>query len=141
MNTWYKFFTSANVFVYKLSGGRIGNKLGRQSVLLLHTIGRKSGKKHTTTLSYYRDGENYLVVGSNWGKDTQPGWFHNLSQQPRTIIQVGRTTLHVDAHQAEGNEYQQLWELVTKLNQQYIQYQKTIQRRIPIMILTPIDSQ
>jgi len=141
MNKRYKVFTAINVFIYKLSRGRIGNKLGRQSVLLLRTVGRKTGKIRTTTLSYYRDGENYLLVGSNWGEETHPAWFHNLKQQPHTTIQVGSRTIEVDAHVAIGDEYLRMWQLVTSLNNQYIQYQKDMLRRIPIVVLTPVDPQ
>jgi F420H(2)-dependent quinone reductase len=134
----HKFFTIINVFFYKFSRGRVGNKLGRQSILVLHTIGRKTGKERITTLSYYRDGENYLVVGSNWGKEIHPGWFHNLMQDPQATIQVGSKTIEVEAHQANMDEYQRLWMLVTRLNSQYIQYQKKLHRRLPIVILRPI---
>lgn len=132
------FFTRLNVWVYQISNGHIGSKLGIQSVLLLYSIGRKSGKKRTTTLSYYRDGENYLVVGSNWGKESHPDWYYNLVQQPRAQIQVGSTTINIEAHQAGEDEYDRLWQLVIRNNTQYIQYQQRTKRRIPIMVLTPI---
>jgi len=65
MANWIKLFTSANAFLFQATKGRLGNRMGGQSVLLLHTIGRKSGKAYTTPLSYYRDGNAYLVVASN----------------------------------------------------------------------------
>jgi F420H(2)-dependent quinone reductase len=139
MSTLHKLLTASNVFVFKLTNGHVGSQMGRQSVLLLHTIGRKSGKERSTTLSYYRDSENYLVVGSNWGSETHPGWYYNLLQQPRTTIQVGNRLIQVEAHPAEGDEYQRLWQLVTKLNSQYLEYQNTMRRHIPIMILTPLN--
>ena len=113
--------------------------MGKQSVLLLHTIGRKSGLSYTTTLSYYRDGNSYLVVASNWGKETNPDWLLNLMQLPHTTIQVKATTIAVEAHVAQCEEYSRLWELVTQQNNQYVQYQKRLKRKIPIVILTPID--
>ena len=70
-------------------------------------------------------------------KEYHPDRFHNLMQHPYTTIQVGPTTLQVEAHQAQGEEYTRLWELVTHQNEQYIQYQKGLKRRIPIVILTP----
>ena len=112
--------------------------MGGQSILLLHTLGRKSGKNYTTSLSYYRDGDAYLVVASNWGKENQPDWFYNLMKHPHTTIQVAAKSMAVDAHQAQGVEYRRLWELVTLHNRQYIHYQKGLKRQIPIMILTPI---
>ncbi len=135
-----KFFTSVNVFIFRTSRGHLGNRMGRQSVLLLNTIGRKSGKRHTTTLSYYRDGSNYLVVASNWGKENHPGWYYNLVQQPSTTIQVGPEIILVEARPAQAEEYQRLWELVTSQNDQYIHYQAGLKRKIPIVILTPTNS-
>ena len=134
-------FTRLNVIVYQVSHGHLGSQLGRQSILLLHTVGRRSGKNRIISLSYYRDGNDYLLVGSNWGKETQPAWFHNLMGQPRSTIQVGQKTITVLAHQAQGEEYQRLWQQVTKQNQQYVEYQSKMKRRLPIIILTPTDPQ
>lgn len=138
MTSWIKLFTDINVLIFKTTRGRLGSQLGRQSVLLLNTIGRKTGKNHTTTLAYYRDGNNYLLVATNWGKESHPGWFYNLVQSPRTTIQVGASTIQVEARIVEGDEYQRLWQLVTRRNKQYIRYQKGILRQIPIVILTPV---
>ena len=134
-----KVFARANAFLLQITNGRLGSRMGKQSVLLLHTVGRKSGKSYTTPLSYYRDGENYLIVASNWGKEDPPDWFRNLVRHSRTTIQVKDTTLQVEARQAEGEEYQRLWEVVIRQNSQYLEYQKTLTRRIPIVILTPVS--
>lgn len=141
MDDWIKLFTTLHVWVFQLSNGRIGNKLGKQSMLLLHTIGRKSGKDYFTTLSYYRDGENFLLGASNWGKEYQPDWFYNLMQQPHTTIQVGTKKIEVDARQADGDEYKRLWQLVTEKNEQYVDYQKDMQRSIPIVVLKPVNAE
>jgi hypothetical protein len=65
MKLMKKLFPALNALLLRITGGRIGGQLGRQSVLLLHTVGRKSGKVHITPLAYYRDGDKYLVVVSN----------------------------------------------------------------------------
>ena len=114
--------------------------MGKQSVLLLHTVGRSSGKPYITPLSFYRDGANYLVVASNWGKPSQPDWFRNLMQETRTSIQVKDQTIEVKARQTAGKEYQRLWDLITKQNAQYLQYQRGLNRRIPIVVLAPNTS-
>ena len=140
MSNWIKVFTAANAFVFQKTKGRLGSRMGKQSVMLLYTIGRKSGKTYTTPLSYYRDGNTYLLVASNWGKADHPNWFHNLWQQSRTTIQVGATTIPVEARQAEGEEYNRLWDVVTRQNDQYLKYQEGLARQIPIVILTPTTS-
>ncbi len=134
---WRKALTSINVAAFKLSSGRLGSKMGKQSVLLLHTVGHKTGKHYLTTVSYYRDGEDYLVVASNWGKESHPGWYFNLLKQPKTIIQVESKTIHVEACPAEEGDYMRLWTLVTEHNQQYVNSQKKMKRRIPIVVLSP----
>ncbi len=138
MNTMTKFFVAANTSIYQMTGGRLGSQLGRQTVLLLHTVGRKSGKPFTTPLTFFRDGENYLVVASNWGQEAHPNWFLNLMQQERTTIQVKDKTIQVRARQAEGQEYERLWQVVTSRNPQYLQYSKGIARRIPVVVLAPL---
>jgi len=134
-----KVFTRANAFLFQITNGQLGSRMGKQSVLLLHTLGRKSGKSYSTPLSYYRDRENYLIVASNWGKEDPPNWFRNLMQHSRTTIQVKGATLQVEARQAEGEEHQRLWEVVTRQNSQYLEYQKALTRQIPIVILTPVS--
>ncbi len=138
MNVFTRAFVRTNAALFRLTAGRLGSRLGAQSVLLLRSVGRKTGKAYTTPLSYYRDGERYLIVGSNWGSEKHPGWFYNLMESPRASIQTGQGTLSVEARPAEGEEYERLWKLVTRQNSQYLRYQQAVRRQIPIMILTPL---
>jgi deazaflavin-dependent oxidoreductase (nitroreductase family) len=138
MDLWIKIFTAIHKYIYRLTNGRLGSQLGQQSILLLYSAGAKTGKKYTTTLSYYRDGEAYLIVASNWGKPNHPGWFYNLLMTPHTTIQVKSKTIVVQAHPAEDDEYPRLWQLVTEHNRSYVKYQQGLHRRIPIVILSPV---
>jgi deazaflavin-dependent oxidoreductase (nitroreductase family) len=140
LNIWTKTFVSANALIYRLSDGRLGSRMGKQAVLLLHTVGRSSGKPYVTPLSFYRDGTNYLLVASNWGEKDQPDWFRNLMQKPQTTIQIKDQKISVKARQMAGKEYDRLWDHVTKQNPQYLTYQKQLQRRIPIIVLTPVPA-
>ena len=137
MNFWTKTLVRTNALIFRLSKGRLGSRMGKQSVLLLHTVGRRSGKPFVTPLSYYRDGANYLVVASNWGEKDQPDWYRNLMQKPQTTIQVKDQIINVKARQMAGKEYDRLWNLVTKQNTQYLDYQRGLQRRIPVIVLSP----
>jgi len=134
---WIKVLMAMNVFMYRLSRGALGSKMAGQSVLLLHTVGRKSGKAFTIPLNYYRDGEDYVIVASNWGKEYHPAWFYNLMQQGRTTLQVKARTIRVNASQPAGAEYERLWKVVTSQNDYYVRYQKQTSRKIPLVILTP----
>ncbi len=137
MEFWVKILMAINIFLYRLTGGVLGGRMMGQNVLLLTTMGRKSGKERITPVNYFRDGENYLLVGTNWGKPGQAAWYLNLVHQPEARIQVKRRVLKVDARTVEGDEYTRLWAYVTSLNPFYPRYQAQTRRRIPIVILTP----
>lgn len=140
VTTWIKAFMAVHTYLIRETKGRLGSRAGKHSFLLLHTVGRKSGRHYATPLSYFRDGDRYLLVGSNWGRPEHPDWFFNLQQQHLTSIQIGETDIQVEAHQAQGAEYDRLWKRVTRQNGQYRRYQENLERRIPIVVLTPMES-
>jgi deazaflavin-dependent oxidoreductase (nitroreductase family) len=133
-----KLFMAANVFLIRLSGGRLGSQLGTQTILLLHTVGRKSGKHFVTPIAYFYTEGFYFLVGSNWGKDTNASWLHNLRAQPRTTIEVKGKAISVEAKQAEGEEYERLWQFAVELHPPYLHYKEMTSRHIPIVVLKPI---
>jgi deazaflavin-dependent oxidoreductase (nitroreductase family) len=137
MDVLIKLFTRLNAFLLRATGGRLGGQLGRQSILLLTTTGRRSSRPRVAPLSYYRDGTRYIVVASNWGKGSHPEWLLNLRRQPRAAIQVNGQDLPVEARLAQGDEYSRLWRLVTERNPQYLVDQKQTARQIPVVILSP----
>ncbi len=129
---------AVNVFLYRLTGGRLGSRMAGQSVLLLHTVGRKSGKAYTTPTNFYQDGKNYVLVASNWGQPNNPAWYYNLLHMDSATIQVKNKTIQVKPRLANGPEYDRLWDYVTSSNKFYTQYQSQTDRKIPLVILTPL---
>jgi deazaflavin-dependent oxidoreductase (nitroreductase family) len=111
--------------------------MGHQ-VLLLHTIGRKSGLARTNALFYFMDDERYVVIGSHLGEPKHPGWYHNLMASPRTMVQVGTRRLEVQGREAEGEERARIWDMVVAKDAQYTDYQALTDRVIPVIILEPI---
>src|SRR5260370_35285906 len=75
-------------FVYEISGGRIGKRIGKAQMLLLRTSGRKTGLPRTAALLYHRDGGSYVGVGSNGGSDLPPAWRLNLEAAPERVVRV-----------------------------------------------------
>jgi deazaflavin-dependent oxidoreductase (nitroreductase family) len=134
-----KWFMALNSFLIRISGGQIGSKLGAQTILLLHTVGRKSGKMYVTPIAYFYHEGKYLVVASNWGKDSQADWFLNLMEHPRTEIEVEGETIPVEAHEAKGDEYARLWKFATEKHPPYLKYQSMTARQIPIVVFHPLD--
>src|SRR5260370_8604581 len=83
-------------FFYWATGGRLGEKQSSYSMLLLHAIGRKTGKRRTHTLLYFRDGDNLVVCASNNGSPQLPAWHLNIQSNPRVHIQHGRLQREVN---------------------------------------------
>jgi len=121
---------------YRLSGGRIGGRLGNLPILLLTTTGRRSGRRLTTPLVYLADGENLVIIASNGGSDRHPEWWLNLRAQPNAEVQVGPATRAVVAHKAEGGERERLWRAVVELYHGYDEYRRMTSREIPVVVLT-----
>jgi F420H(2)-dependent quinone reductase len=128
----------ANVPLYRLSGGRLGARIGRAPVLLLTTIGRKSGQQRTAPLVYLPDGERMIVIGSNAGNDRVPAWALNLKAQPQAEVAIGRRRTPVHARVAEGAEREDLWR---RSNEQYAgfdDYETRTDRDIAVFVLEPV---
>jgi F420H(2)-dependent quinone reductase len=131
--------------IYKKSEGRIGHRIplpGMAPNLLLHTVGAKTGIKRTTSLSYAKDGDSYLVVASKGGDPKAPGWYHNLKANPNVEINVGPKRFGVTAKPVtpEDPDYARLWQIVNNMRgnkDRYIGYQKRTTRPIPVVVLTP----
>jgi deazaflavin-dependent oxidoreductase (nitroreductase family) len=104
-------------------------------VLLLHSIGRKTGREHLRALSYLYDQGNYVLAASNGGADFHPDWWINLKAQPRVRIQVGRKEMSVNAHEAEGEERSKLWKRFVEMERRYEKYENRTKRLIPVIIL------
>lgn len=124
-------------FIYERTGGRIGRRLGDAPMLLLETRGRKTGKRRTVALLYYRDRDQYVVVGSKGGSDAPPMWLLNLQASPEVEVQVGTERFPARARVANADERRRLWEELTKLWPNYDRYQTQTARQIPVVILAP----
>ncbi len=107
-------------------------------MLLLTTTGRRTGKTRVIPIRYYRDGENYVLIASNWARDYHPGWYYNLLSQPEAEIQVRTRRLRVRAHVAASEERDRLWKAVTRRSPYYLKYQQKTRRKIPVVVLTSI---
>lgn len=132
------FFDNANRWLYTFTGGRAGGQLWRYPMLLLHTVGRKTGQTRTHTLLYVKDGPDLAICASNDGQAHYPGWYWNLRNQPRARVQVGRLTYDVMAEEVTGEEYERLWQRFLKATSLYADHRTRTERPFPILLLKPV---
>ena len=120
-----------------LTRGRISASPGRQ-VLLLDTIGAKSGEPRRTPLVYVTDGDRVVLIASKAGAKRNPAWLHNLRKNPRVHIIASRRSGDYVAREAEGEERERLWAKATDYYSGYRAYQdRAGERRIPVVVLEP----
>ncbi len=136
-NLLIRWFTTFNAFLIRVTNGRFGGRLGSQTILLLQTFGRKTGRPYVTPVAYFLHEGNYLLVGSNWGRDRHADWYLNLLREPHGMIHVDGKKFSVSGHDADRIEYERLWKFVTEQHAPYLNYQEMTARRIPIMVLKP----
>ena len=108
--------TRLHAAIYRLTRGRVLGRVGGQPVLLLETIGRRTGRRRTTPMQYLADGDTFLVVASNAGAARPPAWYLNLRANPHARAEVGPRTVDVRAHESTGQERAELWHQLTDAN-------------------------
>lgn len=107
-------------------------------MLVLETVGRKTGKARRTPLLYMEHHGRYIVVASNGGADWEPGWWLNLrSGQPATVRVGGPQRIPVAASEVVGPEREALWRLLNEQTFSYEKYQAKVHRQLAVVALDP----
>src|SRR5438046_10554356 len=121
---------------YRETGGEVGHiwKEGA-TVLLLTTAGRKTGKPGTMPLIYAEDGDRYVVIASQGGAPTHPGWYRNIVKNPEAEVQAEDEVFFARARTAEGEERERLWRKANQVWPHYDAYAKRTERVIPVVVL------
>jgi deazaflavin-dependent oxidoreductase (nitroreductase family) len=132
-------FMGVHTLVYRATHGRVGHTApGFPTMLLLDHVGAKSGRKRTSPLLYFRDGDDLVIVASKGGFPQHPAWYHNLIANPDTAVQVGSEHRDVHARVATAEERERLWPVALKQYRGYADYQaRSKGREIPLVILEP----
>ncbi len=129
----------AHAGVYRATGGRVFGRMGKNPLLLLNTLGRKSGKKRATPLLYVVDGGDVVIIASKGGAPTHPAWYQNLKANPDTTVELGDRKLLVSAEEVDGEEKARLWRKMAEMYPTYDDYQKKTTREIPLLVLHTRD--
>jgi deazaflavin-dependent oxidoreductase (nitroreductase family) len=127
-----------HTFLYRISGGRFTYSLLGRGMLLLTTTGRKSGRRYTTPLQYFKDGDDIVIVGSNAGNERHADWWLNLLANPEAGVQVKRKTRRMRAEEVLGEDRERLWPRLVDWYPSYGKYQQRTGRRVPVVKLRPL---
>lgn len=107
-------------------------------VVLLETVGAKSGQARVTPLLGIPDGDEVVVIASNWGQRHHPAWYHNLCAEPTASVTVHGRRWQVRAREASGDERARRWERGLAYYPAWRAYERRAgDREIPVMVLAP----
>jgi len=133
----FKLFTKFQVAIFRLTNGKYLASMRGMPVLLLTTVGRKTGLPRTTPLMYIRDGEGYVITASNNGRDNAPAWLYNLQASPQVEIDLPGKRLKATASLATTAEKDRLWPILVAQAPFFDDYRKKTSRQIPMVMLKP----
>jgi F420H(2)-dependent quinone reductase len=126
-----------NAETYMESGGKDGTELKGRPVILLTTIGAKTGKIRKTPLMRVEHDGEYAVVASLGGAPKNPVWYYNIKAHPHVELQDGEVTKDYDSREVFGDEKAVWWERAIATWPDYAEYQTKTDRQIPVFVLTP----
>lgn len=126
-----------HVVVHRVSRGRVGRRWRGGEIVLLSTVGRRSGRRRTTPLVCISDGSDIVVVASNAGSDRMPDWWLNLRDRPQAELEVHGNTLAVVAEEAQGDVGARLTERFCRTFPCFREYRSRTKREIPVVLLRP----
>ena len=137
--TAIKWMSKAQTWLFKASGGKLGNKFLRGAeVGILTTTGRKSGQPRTTPTLYLRDGDRIVLPAPYGGRDHHPAWYLNITAHPKVQVQVGPDVREMTARDATDDERRVYWPKLTRIYPPYKGYQDAADRRIPLVVCEPV---
>lgn len=133
-----RLFTRLHVFLYRLSGGRLFNRMGGGEVCIVTMKGAKTGRPKDFPLMYvpYKDG--IVLVASLAGAPRHPVWYHNLMKHPAFEVTKGSETRTLVARLATAAEKADVWPLCCQVYPAFALYQRRTDRDIPVFICEPV---
>ncbi|MET9019721.1 nitroreductase family deazaflavin-dependent oxidoreductase [Actinopolymorpha sp. NPDC004070] len=123
---------------FRANDGKVGGPFEGGTLLLLTTLGAKSGKSYVSPLMYLADGDRVLIFGSYAGGPRHPAWYHNLRANPRASVEIGTGTYDVTAEEITGAERDELYARQVAVAPGFGEYEKKTDRTIPVVALRPV---
>jgi deazaflavin-dependent oxidoreductase (nitroreductase family) len=131
-------FNQRIVEEFRANKGKVGGQFAGAPLLLLTTIGAKSGRTITKPLAYTKDGDRIVLIASFAGAPKNPAWFNNLVANPVVTVELGEERYQARAVVTSGEERQRLYDNQARQMAVFTEYQKKTTRQIPVVVLERI---
>jgi deazaflavin-dependent oxidoreductase (nitroreductase family) len=124
---------------FQANAGKVGGPFAGRSLLLLHTIGAKSGQPRINPVACISDGDRLVIIASKGGAPTNPDWYHNLLANPLVTVETGTEQFQARASVAAEPERTRLYNQMVAAMPGFAGYQQKTSRIIPVIILTRVE--
>jgi deazaflavin-dependent oxidoreductase (nitroreductase family) len=128
-------FNRSIIEEFRANAGKVGGPFEGAPMLLLSTIGAKSGERRTTPVVYLKAGDRMVIFASKGGAPTNPAWYHNLLANPSATVEVGTDTVEVTASITSGDERERLFHRQAERYPIFNDYARKAGRKIPVIAL------
>jgi deazaflavin-dependent oxidoreductase (nitroreductase family) len=122
---------------FRANEGKVGGPFEGAPLLLLHTVGAKTGLPRVNPMMYQQVPGGYAVFASKSGAPTNPDWYHNVLAHPRVQAEIGTRTVDLVARVTEGEERERIWTAQKAVAPGFADYERQTSRQIPVIVLEP----
>ncbi len=122
---------------FRANGGAVGGQFAGAPLLLLHTVGARSGRRRVNPVMYQKVDGGYAVFASKAGAPVNPDWYHNLLAHPQVTAEIGTETVELVARVAGGDERERIWAAQKAAYPGFADYERKTTRQIPVIVLEP----
>ncbi len=124
---------------FRANEGKVGGHFAGRTLLLLHTVGAKSGQERINPVAYVKDGDRFVIIASKGGAPTNPDWYYNILAHPLVTIEVGTEQFRVRAAVTSEPERTRLYDKMVEMMPGFAEYREKTTRVIPVITLTPMN--
>lgn len=123
---------------FRANAGKVGGPFAGKTLLLLHTIGAKSGQEHVNPTAYVQDADRFVIIASKGGAPTNPSWYYNILAHPLVTVEVGTETFQAQAAVVTEPERTRLYNKMVDMMPGFAEYRQKTSRVIPVITLTRV---
>ena len=132
-------FNQKAIKEFRENKGKVGGMFATTPLLLLNSVGARSGHTRTNPLAYVKDGDHFVIIASKGGAPSHPDWYHNILANPDVTVEVDGEKFRAKAHAIkEGAERDRLYAKMVAKNPGFADYEKATTRKIPAVSLTRV---
>lgn len=130
-------YNTALIAEFRANNGKLGGQWANSQLVLVNTVGARSGQTRTIPLVHLQQDDRIYIVGSAAGSEKHPAWYHNLIANPDITFELGDGTVDATATLLDGEARATVWTEIVAALPFFGDYQNQVSREIPVFVLTP----